>query len=69
MCYACGSHICFLNLKTKTRSVFQSPGNGVGALTANGRSGTLAFSEKELDPSIFVYNFPQLELKNELKGS
>ncbi|XP_023183598.1 cilia- and flagella-associated protein 43 isoform X1 [Xiphophorus maculatus] len=69
VCYACGSHICFLNLKTKKRSVFQSPGNGVGALTANGRSGTFAFSEKELDPSIFVYNFPQLELKNELKGN
>ncbi|XP_032408911.1 cilia- and flagella-associated protein 43 isoform X3 [Xiphophorus hellerii] len=69
VCYACGSHICFLNLKTKKRRVFQSPGNGVGALTANGRSGTFAFSEKELDPSIFVYNFPQLELKNELKGN
>ncbi|XP_043992494.1 cilia- and flagella-associated protein 43 [Gambusia affinis] len=69
VCYACGSHICFLNLETRTRSVFQSPGSGVGALTTNGRSGMFAFSERELNPSIFVYSFPELELKNELKGN
>uniref|UniRef100_A0A087YD43 Cilia and flagella associated protein 43 n=1 Tax=Poecilia formosa TaxID=48698 RepID=A0A087YD43_POEFO len=68
VCYACGNHICFLNLETKTRNVFPSPGRSVGALTTDCRSGTFAFSERKLDPSIFVHTFPELELKNELKA-
>ncbi|XP_038127693.1 cilia- and flagella-associated protein 43-like [Cyprinodon tularosa] len=68
VCYRCGNHISFLNLETKSRSVFQSPGRGVGALTANGKIGVFAFSERKLNPSIFVYTFPELDLKNELKG-
>lgn len=67
VCYGCGNHVCFLDLDTKARRVFGSPGRGVGALTA--RSGTVAFSEQKLSPSIFVYIYPELELKNELKGS
>ncbi|XP_042289784.1 cilia- and flagella-associated protein 43 isoform X1 [Thunnus maccoyii] len=69
VCYTCGSHICFLNLETKMQSVLQSPGRGIGALTANGNSGIFAFSEQKLSPSIFVYSFPELQLKNELKGT
>ncbi|XP_047459238.1 cilia- and flagella-associated protein 43 [Mugil cephalus] len=69
VCYTCGSHVCFLDLETKTQSIFQSPGRGVGALTANGKSGIFAFSEQKLSPSIFVHMFPQLYLKNELKGT
>uniref|UniRef100_A0A673BBR4 Cilia- and flagella-associated protein 43 n=1 Tax=Sphaeramia orbicularis TaxID=375764 RepID=A0A673BBR4_9TELE len=37
--------------------------------TANGNSGVFAVSERKLDTSIFVYNYPDLGLKNELKGS
>lgn len=50
------------------RSVLQSPGRGIGALTANGNSRIFAFSEKKLFPSIFVYIFPKLMLVKELKG-
>uniref|UniRef100_A0A3B5B2P3 Cilia- and flagella-associated protein 43 n=1 Tax=Stegastes partitus TaxID=144197 RepID=A0A3B5B2P3_9TELE len=38
-------------------------------LTANGKWRIFAFSEQKLSPSIFVYNFPELQLKNELKGT
>ncbi|XP_031694958.1 cilia- and flagella-associated protein 43 [Anarrhichthys ocellatus] len=69
VCYTCGINICFLNLETKKLNVLQSPGRGVGALTANGSNGTFAFSEEKLSPSIFVYIFPELQLKNELKGA
>ncbi|XP_008285025.1 WD repeat-containing protein 96 [Stegastes partitus] len=69
VCYTCGSHICFLNVETKKQSVFLSPGRDVGALTANGKWRIFAFSEQKLSPSIFVYNFPELQLKNELKGT
>nr|XP_046257140.1 cilia- and flagella-associated protein 43 isoform X2 [Scatophagus argus] len=69
VCYPCGTHICFLNLETKMQNVLQSPGKGVGALAANGNDGIFAFSEQKLSPSIFVYNFPEFQLKNELKGT
>ena len=68
VCYICGAHVCFLNLETNVRSVFQGPGRGISALTANGSSGLFAISERKLSPSIFVYTFPELQLKNELKG-
>uniref|UniRef100_A0A665X9L1 Cilia- and flagella-associated protein 43 n=1 Tax=Echeneis naucrates TaxID=173247 RepID=A0A665X9L1_ECHNA len=38
-------------------------------MTANGSSGIFAFSEQRLSPSVFVYAFPQLQMKNELKGT
>ncbi|XP_018552334.1 LOW QUALITY PROTEIN: cilia- and flagella-associated protein 43 [Lates calcarifer] len=69
VCYTCGNHICFLNLETKLQSVLPGPGRGIGALTANGSSGIFAFSGQKLFPSIFVYSFPELQLKNELKGT
>ncbi|XP_061602161.1 cilia- and flagella-associated protein 43 [Cololabis saira] len=69
VCYTCGAHVCFLNLETGKQSVFQSPGGAcVGALTADGRTGIFAFSEQKLSPSIFLYGFPELQLKSELIG-
>ncbi|XP_037639094.1 cilia- and flagella-associated protein 43 isoform X1 [Sebastes umbrosus] len=69
VCYTNGSHVCFLNLETKEQSVLLSPGRGIGALTANGNNGSFAFSEEKLSPSIFVYIFPEFQMKNELKGT
>uniref|UniRef100_A0A3Q3WB09 Cilia- and flagella-associated protein 43 n=1 Tax=Mola mola TaxID=94237 RepID=A0A3Q3WB09_MOLML len=69
VCYTAGSHICFLNVETKIQHVFESSVRGIGALTANGKSGIFAFSDHKLSPSIFVYNFKDFHLKNELKGS
>lgn len=68
ICYSYAPHICFLNLETKLQSVFQSPVREIGALTANGNNRIFAFSEQTLSSSIFVYNFPEFQLKNELKG-
>lgn len=68
VCYICGSHVCFLNVETRMQRVLQSPVRGIGALTANGNNGVFAFSEQKLSPSIFVYIFPEFQLKNELKG-
>lgn len=50
------------------QSVLQSPGRGTGVLTASGNNGIFAFSEQKLSPSIFVYTYPECQLKNELKG-
>ncbi|KAM8852551.1 cilia- and flagella-associated protein 43 isoform 5-T5 [Synchiropus picturatus] len=68
VCYLCGSHICFLNLETKDQRVLESPGRGAGALTASGISGIFAFAERKLEPTVFIYSFPDLKLKQQLKG-
>ncbi|XP_072534295.1 cilia- and flagella-associated protein 43 isoform X2 [Salminus brasiliensis] len=68
-CYPCGNYIVFFNMEAKMRHVLQSPGCGVGTFTANGLSTTFAFSEQKLHPSIFVYSYPELSLRCELKGT
>ncbi|XP_055358538.1 cilia- and flagella-associated protein 43 isoform X2 [Betta splendens] len=69
ICYTRGSHLCFLNLASKVQSVLQNPGRGIGAFTADGSGCVCAFSEQKLLPSVFVYSFPELQVKNELKGT
>ncbi|XP_022540288.2 cilia- and flagella-associated protein 43 isoform X1 [Astyanax mexicanus] len=68
-CYICGNYIVFLNIKTRMRNMLQSPGSGIGSFTANSFSRTLALSEQKLHPSIFVYSYPELSLRCELKGT
>ncbi|CAM4726849.1 unnamed protein product [Leuciscus chuanchicus] len=69
VCYTCGNFIVFLNVETKMRKTLQSPASGIGAFTASGHRRCLAFSDLRLNPSIFVYNYPELELMCELKGT
>lgn len=68
-CYSCGNHIIFLDVETQKRKVLQSPGHGIGVFTASGLCKTLAFSEQRRFPSIFVYRYPELSLRCELKGA
>ncbi|XP_072314847.1 uncharacterized protein [Eucyclogobius newberryi] len=67
--FPCDNVICFLDLNTKKQSIFQGPGSGVSAFTANGNRGVFAFSPRGQNPSIFVHSYPTLGLINELTGS
>ncbi|XP_066549202.1 cilia- and flagella-associated protein 43 isoform X2 [Amia ocellicauda] len=68
VCYPCGNYIIFLDLESKSRRVLPCPGRGLGAFVGNGNSSMVAFSEHRLNPSIFVYTYPALVMRNELKG-
>ncbi|XP_059422267.1 cilia- and flagella-associated protein 43 isoform X2 [Carassius carassius] len=68
-CYTCGNFIVFLDMETKSRKTLQSPGSGIGAFTASGHRRCLAFSDLGLNPSIFVYNYPELEQMCKLEGT
>lgn len=67
-CYASGCFVVFLNIETKKRDFLHSPGRGIGAFTANGELKILAFSSQKLNPSIYVYKYPELTLRCELEG-
>ncbi|KFO69527.1 WD repeat-containing protein 96, partial [Cuculus canorus] len=69
VCYPCGNYILFLDVKTKKTIALQCPAGQVGALTANWNSQVLAFSDRKLNPIIYIYTFPVLSKLTELKGN
>lgn len=68
VCYPCGNYILFLDIETKKTTVLQCQTGQVGAFAANGNSQVLAFSDRKLNPVIYIYTFPELNKLTELKG-
>ncbi|XP_041921632.1 cilia- and flagella-associated protein 43 isoform X2 [Alosa sapidissima] len=68
-CYACGCFVVLLNIETKMRDFLQCPGRGIGTFAASGYLKILAFSDQKLNPSIYVYKYPELTLQCEIEGS
>ncbi|XP_010022713.1 PREDICTED: WD repeat-containing protein 96, partial [Nestor notabilis] len=69
VCYPCGNYILFLDIETKKTTALQCQTGQVGAFAANGNSHVLAFSDRRLNPIIYIYNFPELTKLTELKGN
>ncbi|XP_021254283.1 cilia- and flagella-associated protein 43 isoform X2 [Numida meleagris] len=68
VCYPCGNYILFLDIKTKKTTALQCQTGQVGALAVNTNRGVLAFSDRKLNPVIYIYSFPELNKLTELKG-
>lgn len=49
--------------------MLQCPTGQVGAFATNGNHQVLAFSDRRLNPIIYIYTFPELNKLTELKGS
>ncbi|XP_032890082.1 cilia- and flagella-associated protein 43 isoform X2 [Amblyraja radiata] len=60
ICYPCGNFLIFVDTETKEERVLKCETGSIGAFTANSNSKVVAFAEKRLKPSIYVYNFPEL---------
>ncbi|KAM6066889.1 cilia- and flagella-associated protein 43 [Chlamydotis macqueenii] len=69
VCYPCGNYILFLDIETKKTTALQCHTGQVGAFAANGNSQVLAFSDRKLNPVIYIYTFPELSKLTELKGN
>lgn len=69
VCYPCGNYILFLDIETKKTTALQCQTGQVGAFAANGNNHVLAFSDRRLNPIIYIYNFPELTKLTELKGN
>ncbi|XP_074731330.1 cilia- and flagella-associated protein 43 isoform X2 [Strix uralensis] len=69
VCYPCGNYILFLDIETKKTTVLQCQTGQVGAFAANGNRQVLAFSDRRLNPVIYIYTFPELSKLTELKGN
>uniref|UniRef100_G1NDS8 Cilia- and flagella-associated protein 43 n=1 Tax=Meleagris gallopavo TaxID=9103 RepID=G1NDS8_MELGA len=68
VCYSCGNYILFLDIKTKKTTALQCQTGQVGAFAVNPNHGVLAFSDRKLNPVIYIYSFPELNKLTELKG-
>ncbi|XP_009867672.1 PREDICTED: WD repeat-containing protein 96, partial [Apaloderma vittatum] len=69
VCYPCGNYILFLDIETKKTTALQCQTGQVGAFAANGNSQVVAFADRQLNPIIYIYTFPELSKLTELKGS
>ncbi|XP_054839059.1 cilia- and flagella-associated protein 43 [Eublepharis macularius] len=68
ICYPCGNYIIFINFETKERAVLRCPNGSIGAFAVNGNQGIITFSNRQLKPIIYVYNFPALTKRAKIKG-
>ncbi|XP_071668229.1 cilia- and flagella-associated protein 43 isoform X3 [Patagioenas fasciata] len=69
VCYPCGNYILFRDIETKEMTVLQCQTGQVGAFAANANSQVVAFSDRKLNPIIYIYTFPELSKLAELKGN
>ncbi|KAM4675995.1 cilia- and flagella-associated protein 43 [Discoglossus pictus] len=67
VCYPCGNFVVFIDITTKKQSVLQCMSGSIGAFSVNTSSQVLAFSDQKLKPNIYVYTFPGLVKRAELK--
>ncbi|CAN8216018.1 unnamed protein product, partial [Coccothraustes coccothraustes] len=68
LCYPCGNYILFLDIETKKTRAVQCQSGQVGAFAASASSQVVAFSDRQLNPLIHIYTFPELRKLTELKG-
>ncbi|XP_071302063.1 cilia- and flagella-associated protein 43 isoform X1 [Agelaius tricolor] len=68
VCYPCGNYILFLDIETKKTRAVQCQNGQVGAFAASASSQVVAFSDRQLNPLIHIYTFPELRKLTELKG-
>ncbi|XP_074140961.1 cilia- and flagella-associated protein 43-like [Sminthopsis crassicaudata] len=68
ICYTCGNYLIFVNIKNEKRYLLQCMSGKVGALATNIPFQVVAFSDRKLKPSIYIYNFPELNRKAKFKG-
>ncbi|XP_026518392.1 cilia- and flagella-associated protein 43-like, partial [Terrapene carolina triunguis] len=68
ICYPCGNYILFVDIETKKTTVLKCKNGHVGAFAVNGNSQVVAFSDQKLNPVIYIYTFPGLVKRSEIKG-
>ncbi|XP_018407904.1 PREDICTED: cilia- and flagella-associated protein 43 [Nanorana parkeri] len=67
VCHPCGNFIIFTDIETRRQTLLQCPTGSIGAFAVNMQSEVVAFADQKLQPSIYVYTFPGLVNRAELK--
>ncbi|XP_074855314.1 cilia- and flagella-associated protein 43 [Carettochelys insculpta] len=67
ICYPCGNYILFVDIETNKKTVLKCKNGHVGAFAVNGNSQVVAFSDQKLNPAIYIYTFPGLVKRSEIK--
>ena len=67
VCFKCGNNLKFV-LSDGTERLLTPPGDGLGPIGVHTVNRVLAVAEQAINPKIFVYQYPALNLVNELQG-
>ncbi|XP_073476632.1 cilia- and flagella-associated protein 43 [Aquarana catesbeiana] len=67
VCHPCGNFIIFTDIETREQTLLQSPTGSIGAFAVNTFSEVVAFTNQKCQPNIYVYTFPGLVKRAELK--
>ncbi|KAJ6669102.1 hypothetical protein lerEdw1_007911 [Lerista edwardsae] len=68
LCYPSGNYIVFINIETKERSLLRCQNGSIGAFAVSGNQHVVAFSDRQLNPSINIYSYPGLKKQAKLRG-
>ncbi|XP_006831543.1 PREDICTED: WD repeat-containing protein 96 [Chrysochloris asiatica] len=69
ICYPSGNYIIFINIETKEKTLLQCVSGIVGVMATNIPYEVVAFSDRRLNPLIYIYDFPGLTQRITLKGN
>ncbi|XP_066477233.1 cilia- and flagella-associated protein 43 [Tiliqua scincoides] len=68
ICYPSGNYIVFIHIETKEKSLLRCKNGNIGAFAVSGNQHIVAFSNRQLNPTIYIYNYPGLKKQAKLKG-
>lgn len=69
ICYPSGNYVVFVHIETKERSYLRCKNGNIGAFTVSGNQHVIAFSDRQLNPSIHIYQYQGLKKLAKLKGT
>ncbi|KAM5172544.1 cilia- and flagella-associated protein 43 [Mantella aurantiaca] len=67
VCHPCGNFIIFTDIETRKQTLLQCPRGSIGAFDVNMYSEVVAFADQKCQPNIYVYTFPGIVKRAELK--
>ncbi|XP_078080444.1 cilia- and flagella-associated protein 43 [Mustelus asterias] len=68
LCYPCGNFLIFVDIDIEVDKGLQCETGSIGAFTTNTSKQIVAFAEQQLNPSIYMYTFPELTKMAVLAG-
>nr|DBA30891.1 TPA: hypothetical protein GDO54_006819 [Pyxicephalus adspersus] len=67
VCHPCGNFIIFTDTETRKQTLLQCPTGSIGAFAVNMYSEVVAFTDQKFQPNIYVYTFPGLVRRAQLR--
>ncbi|XP_061492058.1 cilia- and flagella-associated protein 43 [Rhineura floridana] len=68
VCYPCGNYIIFIHIETLDRTILRCRSGSIGAFAVSPNQNVVAYSDRQLNPTIYIHSYPGLKKQAKLKG-